>query len=62
MGWFVSIATMYMTVLYGDLLHRMNSAQRVIESLAIRTLVVLVAVAIFLVLTKIIKGKANYWK
>lgn len=37
-GWFVSIATIYMTVLYGDMLHRMNSTQEVIESLVIRTL------------------------
>ena len=35
-GWFVSIAAMYMTVLYGDLLHRMDSAQGAIESLMIK--------------------------
>lgn len=61
-GWFVSIATMYMSVLYGDMLQRMNSAQGAIESLAIRTLIVLVDVWISLVATKIIKEKANYGK
>ena len=57
-GWFVSIAAMYMTVLYGDLLHRMDSAQGVIESLVIRTLVVLVTAGISLVAVKVIKMKA----
>lgn len=59
-GWFASIATIYMTVLYGDLLHRMSAtAQDAIESLAIRTFVVLVAVGISLVVTKIIKARGN---
>ena len=61
-GWFVSIAAMYMSVLYGDMLHRMNSAQGAIESLATRTLIVLVDVWISLAATKIIKAKANYRK
>lgn len=58
-GWFVSIATIYMTVLYSDMLHRMDSAQKVIENLVIRTLLVLAAVGISLVTAKIIKSKAN---
>lgn len=58
-GWFVSIATIYTTVLYGDMLHRMISVQGVIESLVLRTLLVLAAVGIFLVVAKIIKTKAN---
>lgn len=58
-GGFVSIATMYMTILYGDMLHRMNSAQEVIESLVIRTFVVLATVGISLVVAKIIKTKSN---
>ncbi len=57
-GWFISIAAMYITVLYGDMLHRMNSVQGVIESLAIRTLVVLAAVGMSLVTAEIIKAKA----
>lgn len=44
------------------MLHRMNSAQGAIESLAIRTLIVLVDVWISLVATKIIKEEANYGK
>lgn len=58
-GWFVSIATIYMTILYGDMLHRMISVQGIIESLALRTLLVLVAVGTSLGTTKIIKRKAN---
>lgn len=58
-GWFVSIATIYMTVLYGDMLHRMISAQEVIGSLVIRTLIVLVTLGISLVVAKIVKRKAN---
>ncbi len=58
-GWFVSIATIYMTTLYSDMLHRMDSAQKVIENLVIRTLLVLAAVGISLVAAKIIKSKAN---
>ncbi len=58
-GWFASIATIYMTVLYGDMLHRMDSAQRGIENLVIRTLLVLATVGISLVAAKIIKAKAN---
>lgn len=58
-GWFVSIATIYMTVLYSDMLHRMDSAQRVIENLVIRTFLVLAAVGISLVAAKIIKSKTN---
>lgn len=58
-GWFVSIGTIYMTVLYGDILHRMISAQAVIESLVVRTLLVLTVVGISLVAAKIARKKAN---
>ena len=58
-GWFVSIGTIYMTVLYGDMLHRISSTQDVVESLAIRTLVVLTTIGISFVLTKIIKKVNN---
>lgn len=58
-GWFVSIATIYTAVLYGDMLHRMISVQEVIESLMLRTLLVLATVGISLVATKIIKRKVN---
>ena len=58
-GWFLSIATMYITILYGDMLHRMTSPQKAIESLVVRTLVILIAVGISLVLAKIIKSNTN---
>lgn len=47
-GWFVSISGIYLSVLYSDLLHRMNSTQGVIESLAIRTVVTLLITGLFL--------------
>ena len=58
-GWFISIAVMYMTVLYSDMLHRMSSVQGVFESLMIRTLVVLVVTGVFLGIAKLVKVKAN---
>lgn len=56
-GWFIFVAVMYMTVLYSDMLHRMSSAQEAIESLMIRTLVVLVTAGLSLGMEKIVKGK-----
>lgn len=58
-GWFVSVAVMYMTILYSDMLHRMNSGQAVIESLVIRTLAVLAAAGVSLGTAKIVEVKAN---
>lgn len=52
-GWFTSIAVMYSAVLYGDMLHRMSSTHGVIESLVIRTLIVLASVVISLLATKL---------
>ena len=54
-GWFISLAAMYICVLYGDMLHRISSVQGAIETLAIRTIVVLVATGISLVVARIIK-------
>lgn len=51
-GWFISTAVMYSAVLYGDMLHRMSSTQGVIESLAKRTLIILVSVVISLIAAK----------
>ena len=45
---FVSISAIYLSVLYSDLLYRMNSTQGVIISLAIRTVVPLLITGIFL--------------
>lgn len=58
-GWFISVAVMYITVLYSDVLHRMNSAQEAIESLIIRTLVVLAATGVSLGAVKIVEVKAK---
>ena len=57
--WFVFVAVMYMTILYSDMLHRMNSGQAVIESLVIRTLAVLAAAGVSLGTAKIVEVKAN---
>jgi hypothetical protein len=56
-GWFISIATIYLTVLYGDLLHRMDSVQGVMESLMLRTVVVVFVTGISLIVAKILKKK-----
>lgn len=56
-GWFISIATMYLTVLYGDLLHRMISIQEAMESLMLRTIVVVIVTGMSLVVAMIIKDK-----
>jgi hypothetical protein len=55
-GWFISIATRYLTVLYGDLLHRMDSVQGVMESLMLRTVVVVFVAGISLIVAKILKN------
>jgi hypothetical protein len=48
---------MYLTVLYGDLLHRMDSVQGVMESLMLRTVVVVFVTGISLIVAKILKKK-----
>lgn len=58
-GWFISIATMYLTVFYGDLLHRMDSTQGAIEGLAKRTLIVLAAVVISLIVAKLLNTNTS---
>jgi transcriptional regulator with XRE-family HTH domain len=56
-GWFLSIATMYLTVLYSDLLHRMDSAQGVMEILVLRTVVVMIVTGIALIAAKKLKDR-----
>jgi transcriptional regulator with XRE-family HTH domain len=57
-GCFLSIATMYATVLYGDLLHRLDSiGWGLIESLALGTAVVLATTGISLGVAKIWKAR-----
>jgi transcriptional regulator with XRE-family HTH domain len=56
-GWFISIATMHLAALYGDLLYRMDSTKGVFENLIVRTVVVVIATGISLVMAKILKDK-----
>jgi hypothetical protein len=58
-GWFVSIATMYITTLYANMLHLISEAQEIITTLAIRTLIVFIVTGISLILSKRIKTKTN---
>ncbi len=58
-GWFISVAVMYMTILYSDMLHRMSYPQEVFESLVIRTLLVLVVTGVSLGVAKIVEVKVN---
>lgn len=56
-GWFISTAVIYSTVLYGDMLHRLSSAEEAMEILAKRTLIILAAVALSLIAAKLLKSK-----
>ena len=59
-GWLVSVSAIYLAILYSDLLHRMNSLQGVIESLSIRTIIILLITGIFMVVTKLVqKNKSS---
>ena len=51
---FCSIAVMYLTVLYNDMLHRMSS-QEIVKMLILRTLIVLVFLGITLIIAKMKK-------
>lgn len=55
-GWFVSMAAIYLAVLYGDLLHRMSDVRGVMESFVLRTLIVVTVTGVSLVIMKI-RGK-----
>ena len=58
--WLVSVSTIYLAILYSDLLHRMNSLQGMIESLSIRTIIILLITGIFMVVTKLVqKNKSS---
>lgn len=59
-GWLVSVSAIYLAILYSDLLHRMNSLQGIIESLSIRTIIILLITGIFMVVTKLVqKNKSS---
>lgn len=52
-GWLLSVGSMYLLVLYGDLLHRMNSVQGLINSLIQRSIVVIVILGVMLLLVRV---------
>ena len=59
-GWLVSVSAIYLAILYSDLLRRMNSLQGMIESLSIRTIIILLITGIFMVVTKLVqKNKSS---
>lgn len=55
-GWFVSMAAIYLAVLYGDLLHRMSDVRGAMESLVLRTLIVVIVTGVSLLIMKM-RGK-----
>jgi len=57
-GYFSSIAVMYLTVLYSDMLRRMSS-QEFIKMLIVRTLIVLVFLGTTLIVAKMKKTKLS---
>lgn len=61
-GWFISVATIFVSVLYGDWLHRISSAQNAIESLGIRTGVSFLITGIFLTAALLIRNRLIKYK
>lgn len=55
----ISIGSIFMCVLYGDMLHRMDSIQTFTSNLTNRTLIVLVATGISLGIMKILKSNSK---
>ena len=61
-GCFISVATIFVSVLYGDWLHRISSAQNAIESLGIRTGVSFLITGIFLTAALLIRNRLIKYK
>lgn len=55
---FISVAVVFLTALYGDLLHSLSTFNEVIGNLCARTLIVLLAIALSLVARKVIVNKS----
>ena len=55
-GWFISIAAIYLTTLYGDWMHNMNTFQGAAKDFAIRTSIVVIITGI----TKIISFSTSF--
>ena len=58
LGCFSSVAVMYLTVLYDDMLHRMSS-QEIIKMLIFRTIIVLISLGTTLIVAKTKKMKLS---
>ena len=56
-GYMVWVATIHLTVLYSDLLYRLENLDRMIHILAVRTLIVFVAFAISVLITRLFTEK-----
>ncbi|MDD6290191.1 MAG: hypothetical protein PUA77_00155 [Lachnospiraceae bacterium] len=52
---FISIGTLYLTALYGDMLHRLSSIEDVYEMFFTRTIIVIVEVVISIIAVVILK-------
>lgn len=55
---FISVAVVFLTALYGDLIHSLSTFNEVIGNLCARTLIVLLAIALSLVARKVIVNKS----
>ena len=53
----ISVATIYLISLYGDLLHNMNSFQEGVKDFAIITLAVSIGLAILIIIVRILNNK-----
>ena len=60
-GWFISIAAIYLTTLYGDCMHNMNTFQGMIKDLIIRTAIVTIATGISKIFISIVRASNNHF-
>lgn len=56
-GYYVSVSSLYVSVLYGDLLHRLSDANAAIRTFFVRTVIDLGALMIVLIFTKVLEIK-----
>lgn len=60
-GWFISIAAIYLTTLYGDCMHNMNTFQGMTKDLIIRTAIVTIVTEISKIFLSILRASNNYF-
>ena len=58
-GWFISIAAIYLTTLYGDCMHNMNTFQGMTKDLIIRTAIVTIVTGISTLCARIYNVKSS---